>query len=283
MQGERRAQRQSGEPFHPPPGRKPVRPAGAALALFLLALPGAARAADEEIQVYMDEMNRKGLFGLDLHLNYVPRGRRADVDYAGEEASDRRLRITPEFSYGLTPSLELGLYLPLMEVDRAGRLEVGGAKARLKYIAPHDEKAGFFWGANFELGRVRRRLDVNPWNAEAKAIAGWRRGRWTLAGNLNFDFTVSGPATAPATFQLAAKAAYELKPGFSLGLESYSDLGDTSRLRLDGRGNHAIYAVIDKNFGRFDLDLGIGRGYGRPEDKWVVKAIIGIPIDPRGR
>lgn len=252
-------------------------------ALALLAIPGAAQAADEEIQVYMDEMNPKGGFGLDMHMNFVPRGRPADADYPGQEASDRRFRVTPEFSYGLTSRLELGLYLPLAEIDGRGRVELGGVKGRMKYIAPHAEASPFFWGANFELGRVRQSLDLNPWNAEAKAIGGWRHGPLTLAANLNFDFVVSGPAAAPATFDVALKAAYELKPGLALGLESYTDLGDTQRLRLDRRGDHHLYLVVDKALGRFDLNFGIGYGYGRPEDRWVAKAILGIPIDGRQR
>ena len=258
---------------------KPV----AAAALLLLAMPAAAHAADEEIQVYMDEMNPRHGYGLDVHLNWVPRGRRANAGYLGEEASQGRFRITPEWSWGLARNIELGAYLPLMEIGPHGRFELGGVKGRVKFIAPHAEGSPFFWGANFELGRVRRRLDVNPWNAELKGIAGWRKGRVTLAANLNFDFVVSGPAPAPAAFQLATKASFELKPGFSLGLESYNDLGDTHRLRLDRHGDHMLYAVIDKDFGRFDLNLGIGRGYGSPEDKWVVKAILGVPIDPRQR
>lgn len=251
--------------------------------LLLLAFPGAAEAADEEIQVYMDEMNPKHGYGLDIHLNWVPRGRRANVDYLGEEASQGRLRITPEWSWGLSRNVELGAYLPLMEIGPHGRFELGGVKGRVKFIAPHAEGSHFFWGANFELGRVKRSLDVNPWNAELKGIVGWRKGRVTLAANFNFDFVVSGPAPAPATFQLATKAAFELKPGFSLGLESYNDLGDSHRLRLDRHGDHMLYAVVDKDFGRFDVNLGIGRGYGSPEDKWVVKAILGVPIDPRQR
>lgn len=254
-----------------------------ALGVVLAAIPGVARAADEEVQVYMDEMNPPGGYGLDLHLNYVPDGRAAGVDYIGEGASAERLRITPEFSYGLTPSLELGAYLPLMEIGRKNGYEIGGVKGRIKFIAPHAKGSPFFWGANFEIGHVRRSLDENPWNAEAKAIAGWRRGPVTLAANFNFDFVVSGPAPTPATMQLALKAAYELKPGFSVGLESYSDLGDTRKLRLDRRGDHHLYGVIDKKFGRFDLNFGVGYGYGRPEDRWVVKAILGIPIDPRQR
>jgi len=251
-------------------------------ALFFLALPSSpARAADEEIQVYMDEMNARGGYGLDLHLNYVPVGRPADADWLGEEASKRRLRITPEWSYGLTSSIELGAYLPLMEVVPGRGLEIGGVKGRIKFIAPHKKGSSFFWGLNFELGRVRRGLDINPWNSELKAIAGWRRGKVTLAANANFDFVVSGPKPAPGSFQLATKAAYELRPGFAVGIESYNDLGNTHGLRLNGHGDHMTFLAIDKKLGRFDLNFGVGRGYGAPEDKWVVKAIVGIPIDPR--
>ena len=254
----------------------------AAILLGVL-LPGEARGADEEIQVYMDEMNPAGGYGLDVHLNYVPEGRPANFDWLGQEASQRRLRVTPEWSYGLTSWLELGAYLPLMEIDARQGLEIGGIKGRIKFIAPHKQGSHFFWGFNYELGRVRRRINVNPWNSEIKAIAGWRQGKVTLAGNVNFDFVVSGPRPGPATFQLATKAAYELTPGFSVGLENYNDLGNTHRLRLNRHGDHMTFVTIDKAFGRFDLNLGVGRGYGAPEDKWVVKAIVGIPIDPRQR
>lgn len=251
----------------------------AALLVILLSSP--ATAADEEIQVYMDEMNPAGGDGLDVHLNYVPEGRPANLDWSGEEASDHRFRITPEWSYGLTSWLELGAYVPLIEIDPRAGLEIGGVKGRIKFIAPHKQGSHFFWGLNYELGRVRRSLDANPWNSELKAIAGWRHDKLTLAANLNFDFVVSGPRPSPATFQVATKAAYELRPGFSLGFESYNDVGNTHRLRLSGRDNHMTFLTLDKTLGRFDLNLGVGRGYGAPEDKWVVKAIVGIPIDPR--
>ena len=256
---------------------------GLAATLLAVTLPSPALAADEEIQVYMDEMNPAGGYGLDIHLNYVPSGRPANFDWPGEDASEHRFRITPEWSYGLTSWLELGAYVPLMEIDPQGGLEIGGVKGRVKFIAPHRQGSHFFWGLNYELGRVRRNLDINPWNSELKGIAGWRQGKVTLAANLNVDFVVSGPQPGPAAFQLATKGAYELKPGFSVGLESYNELGDTHRLRLNGRGDHITFVTVDKTLGRFDFNVGVGRGYGKPEDKWVVKAIVGIPIDPRQR
>ncbi|MFL5296204.1 MAG: hypothetical protein ACJ798_07455 [Phenylobacterium sp.] len=249
-----------------------------AVAAAWLFAAGAARAADEEIQVYMDEIGAPHRLGLDVHLNFVPTGRVAP-DYAGQEASGGRFRITPEWSWALNPNLELGAYLPLAEVTRRGDLEVGGAKARIKWVAPRPEGQAGFWGLNFEVGRVRRALDANPWNAELKGIVGTRKGPWTLAANLNVDWVVSGPDQgAPAELQLALKAAYALGKDTSIGLETYNALGDTRTLGRFAEGDHQTYLVLDKGFGRWDLNFGIGYGYGRPEDRWIVKAIVGVPI-----
>lgn len=48
-----------------------VRTRAAIAALALMSAAGAARAADEEIQVYQDDMSKKGHYGLDVHVNYV--------------------------------------------------------------------------------------------------------------------------------------------------------------------------------------------------------------------
>lgn len=253
---------------------------GSALVLataFVLAVVGSSRAADEEIQVYMDEMSAPGAVGLDVHTNYVLSGDDA-LDYAGQQVSLHRLRMTPEFALGLTPNLELGAYLPLTTLDRDGRVLAGGAKARLKFIAPQTSGQSWFWGANFEIGRVRRALDINPWNAELKGIYGVRSGPWTLAFNLNLDWTVSGPAPEPASLELATKVSYRLSPTAAVGLESYNGLGTFKRFGRFGDSDQALYAVIDTGLGNWDLNLGVGRGYAASKDGWVVKAVIGVPI-----
>jgi hypothetical protein len=35
----------------------------------------------------------------------------------------------------------------------------------------------------------------------------------------------------------------------------------------------------DFALGDGDLNIGLGHGYGKNEDKWIVKAIVGIPIE----
>jgi len=254
-------------------------PAGAALALAL-AITGSppAFAADEEIQVYMDEIGALRKLSLDVHVNHALVGR-SFSSFPGEQISDGRTRITPEFGYALSDSWELGAYLPLANVDKDGEVSIDGVKLRLKYIAPHDAEKGWFWGANLEIGYVNDTLDENPWNGELKGIVGWRSGPWTLAGNLNLGFKVSGPIEAPVELGVATKASYALSDTLSLGIENYNSFGELEHLSAFDRNDQQVFAVIDKTFANgWNLNFGVGWGYGEPEDNFIVKAIVGVPL-----
>ncbi|MFX7853876.1 hypothetical protein ABTK08_20205, partial [Acinetobacter baumannii] len=83
--------------------------AGMALLGVMSVIPAPAMAAPEEIQVYIDDLDSPGEVGLDTHINYTATGASTRGDYQGAEDSLHRLRITPEFSLGLTRHLEAGL------------------------------------------------------------------------------------------------------------------------------------------------------------------------------
>ena len=239
---------------------------------------GATRAAPEEIQVYLDDISAPGHFGLDLHTNFVAAGA-GGADYPRGEASLDRFRLTPEFAYGLTHNLEAGLYLPLATIDGSGRPSIDGAKVRLKFIAPRAADQTWFWGANFEIGGVDHRLDPNPWNAELKGIVGRRWGPWTLAFNANVDFKLAGPEPAPASLELDAQLTYQIDRTLSVGLETYNGAGEFRRLGAFASAEQSTFLVMNKSLGRWDINLGIGAGYGANRDSLIVKAIIGVPID----
>ena len=236
-----------------------------------------ARAAPEEIQVYMNEMDAPGEVGLDLHNNYVLSGS-SELDYPGAQGSLHRYRLTPEFSYGLTPTIDLGAYLPLLTVADGNGLSAEGIKFRIKYIPAKSFAENTWWGFNFEVGKVSHALDINPWNAELKSIIGGRHGKWLLAANANVDFVVSGPQPGPVTLDVDAKIAYSVSPGTQLGVETYSGLGALSRLGNLRNEDQAIYVVADTSIGKWDLDVGLGRGFGASRDSWVFKAIVGVPL-----
>jgi hypothetical protein len=242
------------------------------------AFPAPAIAAPEEIQVYMDEMDKPGHFGLDTHFNYVTDGTLTD-DYPGQQQSLHRLRITPEFSYGITPDFEAGLYLPLATLDGQGRLDPGGVKTRLKFIAPRAVGQNWWWGANFEIGHMNHKLDINPWNAELKGIIGTRVGKWTLAENANVDFVVSGPEPHSPEVEFDTKVAYAATKKLALGIESYNGVGSFAHFGKVGQSDQAIYAVADIDMGHWALNIGVGHGYGTNSDHTIVKAIVSLPLE----
>ena len=250
--------------------------AAAALMLPASLLSSAARAAPEEIQVYMDELGQAGEVGLDIHVNHVLEGDGTPA-YPGAETSLHGWRITPEFSLGLGHGFEAGAYLPLATIAPDGVLRASGVKMRLKWLAPHHDE-GFYWGANVEVGRVAHRLDENPWNSEVKLIGGWRQGRWIAAVNGNVDFALSGPNIGPATFELTSKLGYRLTPRLMLGAESYNELGPLRSPGPLSQTEHATYLVLDSQLGKWDINAGIGKGYGSNADTLLIKFVIGVPI-----
>ncbi len=250
---------------------------GLIVAAIALAAPAVALAADEEIQVYMDDMSKQGHFGLDVHNNYVLDGS-DKPDYPGGLISRDTYRLTPEFAYGITDNLEAGLYL-LTAVDPNGGINFGGPKVRLKYIAPKaSPDQDYFWGVNFEIGRLNRHFDNNPSGAELKTIYGIRKGPWTVVFNGNIDWTVSGPDPQPVSFDFDTKVSYKVADNLDVGFESYNGLGDVKALGNFSRNTQMLYGVIDTSIAGWDLNLGVGRGLTGVSDQWVAKAIIGVPF-----
>ena len=129
-----------------------------------------------------------------------------------------------------------------------------------------------------QFRRVDDKLDINSYNAEFKGIAGVHFGQWTVAANANVDFTVSGTAPGPASLEIATKVNYALSPKFGLGVENYTGAGEFRALGCFGTSEQVSYVTIDTGVGRWDVNLGVGRGYGADPDKWIVKAAIGVPI-----
>ena len=243
----------------------------AVLATFMGAA-NACHAAPEEIQVYLDDLRAPGQLGVDVHNNFVVSGRRT-TEYAGEQPPAKVYRLTPEFAYGLSSTIELGFYA-LSTTDAGGNFHGDGLKTRIKYIAPHDPKAGLFWGVNLEVGRSSKRVSVNPWNAQIKGILGYRTWPWTVAVNTNVDSSLFASA-GPVTGDIDLKINYALDAATRFGLESYNELGPLKHLSTSSENSRILFAVLDKEFGGFDLNLGLGRGMTRSADRWVVKFILG--------
>jgi hypothetical protein len=248
----------------------------ALLAAALAAAP--ARAADEEIQVYEDDLDAPGHFGLDVHVNYVATGDATPDSPDDGQSPLHRTRVTPEWSYGLSRNVELGLYLPLTTFEADGRTQAAGIKGRIKWIAPRPEGQDWYWGLNLEVGRVNHTLDINPWNAELKGIWGLHKGRLSLAANANLDWTISGPQPGPASLDIDTKLAWTVAKGLDLGFETYNGWGPLKDLGHFGEEDQTAYAAADLTLGKWALNLGVGHGYGGNRDGLVLKGVISVPM-----
>jgi len=252
-----------------------LRPAGhclaALLALVSLSCAPLAAAAPEEIQVYVDDLTTPGRFGLDVHNNYVFSGSGTPA-YEGAQPPVHVYRLTPEFYYGLSDMTELGLYL-LSTRNAQGDWNFDGAKVRFKFIAPHDESHGSFWGANFEIGDTSHRVAEYPWNLELKGIYGYRTDRWLFAVNPNLDKALDA---SPWTVEVDSKIAYKVNAGYQIGIESYNELGPLKDLGHLGQQSQTLYGVVDTRLWGVDLNAGLGRGLTTASDRWTLKFILGF-------
>ena len=135
---------------------------------------GRAGARDilDEIQVYDDGLNEPGKFGLEIHANHSFGGNTTPA-FPDETVSGDATRLTAEFSYGLTPHFEAGMYLDFVAPEYKP-VEFAGPKLRLKWIGQAAEEGGVFYGLNFELGYLKKTADVGHPSGELRPILGIR-------------------------------------------------------------------------------------------------------------
>ena len=259
--------------------RTPVLVAWAALFAALL-MPVTARAdLQDEIQVYTDDLNEPGEYGLELHVNTTPHGRR-DPEYPGEVVPDHGLRVTPEFSYGLSKDWEAGLYLPTAS-DYQGHYNPAGIKLRMKWIGLHADETtgGYFAGANTELARLAQRYSLSRSRLELKLIGGYRNPEWLLAMNPTFSWDLSdGQRDGNPDFNLGLKIAKSVGGGIALGGEYYADVGKLNEHLPFAAQDHRIYLTVDIDRKPWGFNFGVGRGLNGASDKWTLKAIFEIPL-----
>ncbi len=247
---------------------------GVVVSIMLGILPSAVQAASDEIEVYADEINAAGVFGMEQHLNYAMQGVQTP-DYPGQMVSHHTLQATPELSYGLTSRLEAGLYLPLA-FTADGYTFLNGLRARLKYIAPAREwgDGTVFYGWNAEAGRVSQRVSDSISAAELRPILGYRDARWLLSFNPILNVGLAAHVSHQPQFEPALKVARRLDESVQLGVEYYGTYGPWNHLLPPSQRAHTFYAVLDSEFAGVDANFGIGRGFVQAGDRWVLKGIL---------
>ena len=248
-------------------------------AAALLLLQPQAHAINDEIQVYTDDINKPGEFGLELHVNTTPAGR-STPDYPGDSIPRHGLRLTPEFSYGINKDLEAGLYLPTVR-EADGSFSASGAKLRLKWlpVKPAEDNPGYYAGVNVELARVDKRYSDSPVSSEVRFISGYRADNWLLGFNPILGWDLSpGYRNGGPDMVMGFKAAHDVAPGIALGAEYYSSVGKLNHPLPHSLQDNTLYLVMDFDRKPLAFNVGVGRGMTGATDQWTVKAIFDIPF-----
>jgi len=249
------------------------------LAFFLLIISPLSHAVlQDEIQVYDDEINDKGEFSLELHLNTTPNGVR-DSSYPGEIMNQGNTRLTPELAYGLGHGLEAGLYLNT--VFNGSNWDYAGYKVRLKWL-PILEKDGydFFAGVNLELSNVLYQYEQSRYSIESRFILGKHIDKWLIAVNPVLGYQLSQPyqSTSPV-FSFGARVSREVTTDLALGVEYYSDIGALNQTIQYQQTGQAAFLMMYWDGKPFAFQAGIGKGFTESTDSLTLKAIISVPFN----
>ncbi len=231
-----------------------------------------------EIQVYDDSINKPGVVGYELHLNTTPSGQLPE--YPGEVGSMHAWRSTLELSYGLTETLEPGLYLPVVN-NPDGVTNFAGPSFRLKWI-PHraPEDGGLFYGVNTELTFFKRRYVEEQNVLSLQPILGYRTPEWLVITNPTLDYPVrAGYREGGPGFTPSFKVSRTVAPGVASGFEYYADFGPLMNIASQSGQSHTLFLVVDVNRAPWVFNLGIGRGFAGESDRWTIKSIFELPFN----
>ena len=232
----------------------------------------------DEIQVYTDDINQPGEWGVEVHVNTTLKGVTTQ-SFPGEIVNHHGLRVTPEISRGLSKTVDVGLYIPTVR-SSDGNLYAAGAKARLKWLPIQpDAYSGWFGGINLELGQVKARFSESVRSTEVRTIMGWKNNDWLFAVNPIFGWELSpGYTHGSPDFTLATKVTRKVSPSVSMGVEYYNGKGRLNSFLPSDQQEKSTYVVMDYEGEPFDINFGIGKGSTAVTDTWTVKGIISYPF-----
>lgn len=239
--------------------------------LLSLLAATAAYAQTDEIQVYTGDINAPGEFSVTLHNNYTPIGRKEPA-FPGAIVPNHALNGVPEYAYGVSDWLELGMYLPLYSVTGGGRFLIDGGKLRALFAVPHAGERSFFYAVNFELSYNARHWASERIDAEIRPIIGTRFGPVDLIFNPIVDVPFTG--IGGLDFAPAERLAYNFSKDWAVAIEHYADYGGFRHFEPADRQEQMLFAVADYNGQPVNVEFGIGHGFTAASDTLVLKLIL---------
>ncbi len=244
-----------------------------------VALPKAAFAQTDEIQVYDASIAPVGIFNLTWHNNYTPEGLTTPA-FPGAIISNNSWNGVTEWAYGLTPWWEQGLYLPLYSVSEHRGGSINGFKVRELFVRPHADDHAFFYGVNFEFSYNATYWNPTRASAEIRPIIGWHLHPWDFIINPIMDTDYRG-GFKNLDFVPAVRVAYNFSPKWAGAIEEYADYGPLGNIYSLNQQFQQLWAVFDHTSKLVNIEAGVGFGLTGATDKLTVKLILSRDLNSK--
>jgi hypothetical protein len=252
------------------------------MALVLLAVSPEVFAQTDEIQVYDAEIADKGVFNLMIHTNFIPIGRKTP-DFPGGIIPNKSVNGAAEWAYGVTDWFEQGLYLPVWSPYSEGRGgSINGFKLRELFVRPHAQDHTFFYGVNFEFSVNSKYWESRRITSEVRSIVGVHLHPVDFIFNPIVDTNYTG-GLRNIEFAPATRLAYNVNDKWALAIEEYADLGPLRHFRALNNQFHEIWAVMDRNGKRLNVEAGVGFGVTAGADKLTFKLMLSRDLNSRSK
>jgi hypothetical protein len=250
----------------------------ALIATALVAIPRAAQAQTDEIQVYDAEIEDHGKFNVMIHSNFTPIGRKT-ADFPGGIIPDDSVNGAVEWAYGVASWFEQGLYFPVYTAYSHGRGgSLDGFKIRELFVRPHAKDHTFFYGVNFEFSVNYHYWESRKFTSEVRPIIGLHLHPWDLIFNPIGDTNYTG-GFKNLEFVPATRVAYNLNDKWAVAAEEYADLGPLRHFDSAHNQFHEIWAVMDHNTKYLNIETGVGIGVTSGADKLTFKLMLSRDIN----
>ena len=247
-------------------------------AALLAALPPAARAQDNyEIQVYGADLVPVARTMVELHSNFTVDGRTQGVD--GLLPTRDAFHETLEITHGFAPWAEVGFYVFTSARNGNGWSWVGD-HVRPRFAVPPSWRWPVGVSLSTEIGYQRRMFSTDTWTWEIRPIVDQRLGRFYWALNPALEKSIVGENAGRGwAFSPSAAASYDVNDQVTAALEYYGSLGPVTGFDPVADQQHQLFAAVDLNVApRWEINLGVGRGFTSSTDRLIVKTIFGYRL-----
>jgi hypothetical protein len=244
-----------------------------AMAVTLFAAPARTFAQTDEIQVYDAEIEDHGKFNLMIHSNFTPIGR-TEPAFPGGLIPNHSFNGTAEWAYGVADWFEQGLYMPVYTIYSPGHGgSINGFKIRELFVRPHAHDHTFFYGVNFEFSVNYTYWESRHITSEVRPIVGVHLHPVDLVFNPIVDTDYTG-GFGGLEFVPATRIAYNVNEKWAGAIEEYADMGPLRKFLPGHDQFHELWAVVDRNSKRINIEAGVGVGVTPGADKLTLKLML---------